>query len=44
MASCHVCDSPRLEPVHAATRPLGLVPSDVQAVAARVAWAVCARC
>jgi 2-polyprenyl-3-methyl-5-hydroxy-6-metoxy-1,4-benzoquinol methylase len=44
MAPCHVCDSPRLEPVQAATRPLGLVSSDVQAVEARVAWAVCARC
>jgi 2-polyprenyl-3-methyl-5-hydroxy-6-metoxy-1,4-benzoquinol methylase len=44
MAPCHVCDSPRLEPVHAATRPLGLVSSDVQAVEARVAWAACPRC
>jgi 2-polyprenyl-3-methyl-5-hydroxy-6-metoxy-1,4-benzoquinol methylase len=44
MAPCHVCDSPRLEPVPAATRPLGLVSSDVQAVDAPVAWAVCARC
>jgi len=44
MVPCHVCDSPRLEPVQAATRPLGLVSSDVQAVDARVAWAVCARC
>jgi SAM-dependent methyltransferase len=44
MAPCHVCDSPRLEPVPAATRPLGLVSSDAQAVDARVAWAVCARC
>jgi 2-polyprenyl-3-methyl-5-hydroxy-6-metoxy-1,4-benzoquinol methylase len=44
MAPCHVCDSPRLEPVHAATRPLGLISSDVQALAARVAWAACPRC
>ncbi|MBV8824770.1 MAG: class I SAM-dependent methyltransferase [Hyphomicrobiales bacterium] len=44
MAPCHVCDSPRLEPVHAATRPLGLVSSDVQALEARVTWAVCPRC
>jgi 2-polyprenyl-3-methyl-5-hydroxy-6-metoxy-1,4-benzoquinol methylase len=44
MAPCHVCDSPRLEPVHAATRPLGLVSSDVQAVEARVTWAACPRC
>ena len=44
MAPCHVCDSPRLEPVHAATRPLALVSSDVQALEARVAWAACPRC
>jgi 2-polyprenyl-3-methyl-5-hydroxy-6-metoxy-1,4-benzoquinol methylase len=44
MAPCHVCDSPRLEPVHAAPRPLGLVSSDVQALEARVTWAVCPRC
>jgi 2-polyprenyl-3-methyl-5-hydroxy-6-metoxy-1,4-benzoquinol methylase len=44
MAPCHVCDSPRLKPVHAATRPLGLVSSDVQALEARVTWAVCPRC
>jgi len=44
MAPCHVCDSPRLEPVHTAARPLGLVSSDVQALEARVTWAVCPRC
>jgi 2-polyprenyl-3-methyl-5-hydroxy-6-metoxy-1,4-benzoquinol methylase len=44
MAPCHVCDSPRLEPAHAATRPLGLVSSDVQVLEARVTWAVCPRC
>src|SRR5262249_56360646 len=44
MAPCHVCDSPRLEPVHAAPRPRGLVSSDVQAVEAPVTWAVCPRC
>jgi len=44
MAPCHVCDSPRLDPVHAPARPLGLVSSDVQALDARVAWSVCPRC
>ena len=44
MASCHVCDSPRLEPVHGSVRPLGLVSSDVQPLEARVTWAVCPRC
>jgi 2-polyprenyl-3-methyl-5-hydroxy-6-metoxy-1,4-benzoquinol methylase len=44
MAPCHVCDSPRLEPVHAAARPRGLVSSDAQALAACVTWAVCRRC
>ncbi|HML14866.1 MAG TPA: class I SAM-dependent methyltransferase [Xanthobacteraceae bacterium] len=44
MAPCHVCDSPRLAPVHAAARPLALVSSDVQALKARVAWGVCPRC
>jgi len=44
MAPCHVCDSPRLEPLSAATRPLALVSSDVQAIEAQVTWAVCPRC
>jgi len=44
MAPCHVCDSPRPETVHAATRLLGLVSSDVLASGARVDWAVCPRC
>jgi 2-polyprenyl-3-methyl-5-hydroxy-6-metoxy-1,4-benzoquinol methylase len=44
MATCHVCDAARLEPVHAPGRPIGLVSSDVQAFDARVTWAVCRSC
>ena len=44
MVPCHVCDSPRLDPVPAATRPLVLISSDVQAIEAQVTWAVCPRC
>jgi SAM-dependent methyltransferase len=44
MRGCHVCNSPDLEVVHAPTRPIALVSSDVQTIDARVAWAVCPRC
>jgi 2-polyprenyl-3-methyl-5-hydroxy-6-metoxy-1,4-benzoquinol methylase len=44
MGECHVCNSFELEPVHAPTRPIALVSSDVQTIHARVAWAVCSRC
>ena len=44
MWGCHVCNSVELEAVHAPTRPIALVSSDVQTVHARVAWAACPRC
>src|SRR5262249_32124468 len=44
MRGCHVCNSVELETVHAPTRPVTLVSSDVQTVQARVAWAVCPGC
>src|SRR5215470_13835589 len=44
MRGCHVCKSVELEAVHAPTRPIALVSSDVRAVHARIAWAVCPRC
>jgi len=44
MGECHVCNSCELEAVHAPTRPIALVSSDVQTVNARVAWAVCPGC
>jgi SAM-dependent methyltransferase len=44
MRGCHVCNSFELEAVHAPTRPIALVSSDVQTVHARVAWAGCPRC
>jgi len=44
LAHCHVCAAPGLEPVHAPKRPVGLVSSDVRALDARVAWAVCRNC
>jgi SAM-dependent methyltransferase len=44
MRGCHVCNSFELEAVHAPTRPIALVSSDVQTIQARVAWAVCPSC
>jgi 2-polyprenyl-3-methyl-5-hydroxy-6-metoxy-1,4-benzoquinol methylase len=44
LAHCHVCNSPGLESVHAPPRAMGVVSSDVQALDARLAWAVCRRC
>jgi SAM-dependent methyltransferase len=44
MRHCHVCDSPRLDPVHAPTRPVALVSSNVQPLEARVAWVACPHC
>jgi 2-polyprenyl-3-methyl-5-hydroxy-6-metoxy-1,4-benzoquinol methylase len=44
MWGCHVCDSSDLETIHAPTRPVALVSSDVQTVEARVAWAACRSC
>jgi 2-polyprenyl-3-methyl-5-hydroxy-6-metoxy-1,4-benzoquinol methylase len=44
LAHCHVCNSPGLKSVYAPRALMGVVSSDVRALDARLAWAVCSRC